>query len=230
MKKLTKIGSVLMTGAMLVSAAGCNLFGGSKIGPAALASFADNEGSERYDDADDFIDLIQDLNDNESSIKKLKNGVHATLEGKDLKNFFKNSLIGGTSYTSFSYDKTMTQATVYYIGGQKNDKKWAFSALSIQFEDAEAAEEYYDDSVDSIETGFDTLTRYMDGDTDDGEEGGIAYFIAEASNSSSGVYEGIYRDGNTVLFIISADINGKDGSKTLDSFCETFTIISPKDI
>ena len=230
MKLFTKTGSVLMTAAMLVSAAGCSLLGGgSRIGPSAISKFADGEGSERYDDADDFIDLIEDLNSNENSIKKIKDGVHITLEGKDLKNFFKSSQIGGTGYTSFSYDKTMTQATIYYIGGQKSDKKWAFSALSIEFEDEEAAEEYFDDSVDSIESGVERLEMQMDCDTDDGDENGISYIIVNASNSTSAIYEGIYRDGNTVLFIVSADVGGKEGSKKIDSFCETIGIVSPKD-
>lgn len=229
MKGFTKIVSALMASAMLISAAGCNLFGGSKIGPSALANYAKGQDADFYDDADDFFDLVDDLNGDADNIKKIKNGVYVTLEGKDLKSFFKASRIGGTAGSSFSYDKSMVSGTVYYIGAKKNDKQWALMSFSLEFETEEDAEDYFDDSIDQCETGIRQLGLSLDTDEDDGEENGISYYIANATSSSQGIYEGIYRDGKNVLFLLAADVGGKDASKTIEAICEEFGIISPKD-
>ena len=234
MKNYTKVLAVALSVSTVMSMAGCSLFNSSKLAPKNLSSYASSQDAEFYEDIDDFTDLMDELNDASSqddAMKKIKDGVYINLEGKDVKTYFKNSNFGGTTYSVFEYDKTMTSATVYYLGNSKSEKKTMFSALAIEFETAEDAEEYFENCSEGVEDGFGQLGELMDTDTDDGEENNIAYFLGAATyGSTTSVYEGLYQQGRYVLIVMSADINGTSkGEDKIIEFCEEFGLADPTD-
>jgi len=238
MKKFKEFTSVVLTGAMVLSMTGCAFLSSSRIGPRSIAKYAQDQGSDCYEQ-DDFMDMLDELNEQEqdeddssSGLKKLKNGVYIELDSKGLKTYFKKSEVGETARSSFEYDKSMTSGTVYYLGGEKNNKRWALQVFSIEFETEDDAEDYFDEATESIEEGFNALGTYMTTDTDDGEEDdGISYFAASAVYSgTASIYEAIYRDGKNVMVVLSADVGGSSGEDAIEDFCEAMNVTSPTDI
>ena len=196
-----------------------------------ISKYAGNYGAEVYEQ-DDFFDLIDELNEEDKdAYKQLKNGVSIEFDSKGLKKYFKETSIGSSANASFDYDSSMVSGSIFYIGGLKSNNKWGLTALAIEFETADDAEDYYDDTIDSLESGMDQLSTYMDTDDDDGEDNGITYYIATATYSSNdiGIYEGIYRDGKYVLFVLAADVESTNGEEAMEELCDAIGIIKPTD-
>lgn len=232
MKYFTKITSAVMAGVMVLSMSSCSLFGGSKIGPSALVKYAKSVDAAEFE-PDDFMDLMDDLSGGNPDFDDIEDGAYVTLEGKDIKTYFKKDTVGtGDTGTTLGYDKSMKTASVYYIGEiQDSSRRWVAAAISIDFESKEDAENYFEDAIDQIEDGFEEIKSYVHVDTDDGEEDGINYFIANCDFSISdiGICEGIYQQGNAVLFILGCDLGTSEADGVVEEICEAMNVIDPSE-
>ena len=234
-KKL--VSSVLagaMAGVMVLSMSGCSLLhgSGSKVGRNKLKEFAEEAGAVAYDDTDEFIEVFIE-EDAGQNAKKIKKGGVIDLEGKDLKSFLKNSDVHGAFNIDLGYEKTMTAGTAFVRGEyNQNSETWAFIGMSIDFESADDAADYFDDIADKIDEIYDSVPSSNDTDTDDGEENGIAYFIATSTNSANDITisEGVYQNGKSVLIVVALDRQTDEGGETLCDFCEALGIECPAEL
>jgi len=212
MKITTKITSLALAGALLLSMSGCSLLGGSKIGPKKLLSYAEDDGAEVAENAKKF---------NKYDKEDMEDGVVVHLEGKDVKTVLGEDDVCVLPVLDDFYNKHMTEATVYTkikIDGDEA-KSTAVYAFSIVFEDEDSAEDYFDEVHDGIQPN-----PGVDANNDDGTDENIDYSVMNIIDGANNAAVGVYRDGNTVLFLIGYGRNNKKIIKTIDGLCEDFGV------
>lgn len=210
MKNLKKLTAVALTAAMMLSMTGC---AGGKLAPKTLASSAKKYGAEEYKDADEFADLIEDGDD-------LEDGAYITASGKDVKDILK-----ANDVTSDLYDSSINGATIVVVA-DKDDDSGAFM-FAFSFSSKKDAESFYDDCVEDIE---DMEDSGYDFDTDDGEEGGITYYVGTADVGFYGVSEGVYMSGKTVFVILGVGSDIGDVNDIFDDIASCYDIVLPSEL
>ena len=231
MNKSVKVISAVMAGTICLTMSGCSLLnlGGSKVSTSKLISFAQDKGSEEYDDYDDFYDTFATDN---GSKKKVKKGGYILLTDKDLKKYLKDDDVSASFDFELGYEKTMTQAVSYVIGDVSSDDKWAMEVIAIDFESADAAEDYFGDLSDRMEDNIDSFSSDLDVDTDDGEDNGISYRILhlDVESRNAVMNEGLYLDGKSVIILVAMDMGTDEGGELLQEFCSQLGIPDPSDM
>lgn len=211
MRIAAKITALGLTMAMMMSLASCSLLGGSKLAPNKVMKFAEEDGAEIFEDAGKFKKVPYD---------ELDEGICIDLTGKDVKKVMGMENLCVIPVLSDFYRKEMTEAAVY-IKLDKDDSGYvdAKYVFSLVFEDEDSAEDYFDDVDDGIQPNAGTPAE-----NDDGEEDGIAYSVMNITDGSRKAAVGVYRDGNTVLFIIGYGYDNKSLIKDVDKICDAFGV------
>ena len=215
--------ALLLTASMALSLAGCSL-GGSKIGPKKLAAYGKDSGAELYEDADDWEEDMEDIA-KDSDWASLDDGVYINAKDKDIKSVFSTFEMEGLKF----YDKSMTEATTYFMAEEKNDKRVTVLASSYVFESKDDALDFYEDWTDNLEDQYKSDKISFDVDFDTFEEGNMEYALfAEDNHASFAV--GIYVEGKTVLLVFGAGSELKTINKNIDDVCDAMGVVPPSDL
>ena len=215
--------ALLLTASMALSLAGCSL-GGSKIGPKKLAAYGKDSGAELYEDADEWEEDMEDIA-KDSDWASLDDGVYINARDKDIKSVFSTFEMDGLKF----YDKSMSEATTYFMAEEKNDKRVTVIACSYVFETKDDAADFYEDWVDNLESQYKSDKEYYDVDFDTFEEGNMEYALF-AENSFTSFSTGIYMDGKTVLLVFGAGSELKTINKNIDDVCDAMGVVAPSDL
>ena len=212
MKVAAKLTALGLTAAMMLSMTSCAFLGGSKIGINKVMNYANDEGAEIYDDAKKYSKLDRD---------DAEDGIAIQLEGKDIKKVFSADNFCILPVLDDFYSNGMTQAACYQKVKDNTNGGNAIYVFSVVFEEEDDAEDYFDDIHDGIQPN-----GTIEADNDDGEEDGIGYTVMNVQDETSGnsAAVGAYRDGNTVLVIISYGYQSNKTLKIADEVCDYFGV------
>ncbi len=206
MKSFKKLTAALMATTMLFGLTSCA--GNSKLGPNKLKAAAKDYGAEEYKDIDDFEDDFESFFDN----CNFGDGAYISASGSDLKSAIKSEL--GDLY----YEKSIKDATVFLV----NDADYYyFFILNYTFDSEDDAEDFYDDCsfvIDELEN--------LGADSDDGEEDGIVYAVADLDGYDEGFY-GVYQSGRNVM-VVSGWGDCYEGD--IEDLLEDYDIVLPSDL
>ena len=213
-----KIISTLLCISMSVSLTGC--FGGSRLSPDKLVSYAEDKEAEVYDSARKFSSFLDDIKSDAVSAN-IEDGAVIRLEGKDIKTVLSKKSICILPIIDNFYDDDMTEAAVYCTGKIKSDDDGHIEYVySVVFEDEEDAEDYFDD----IHEGIQPKASNKSAKNDEGEEEGISYSVMTIVDNDNSAGVGVYRDGKTVMLIVAYGYNNTKGLDIVDGICEDFDL------
>ena len=211
-----KIISSLLCISLSLSLTGC--FGGSRLSPARLMSYAEDNEAKVYDSARKYSSFLDEIRSGSESVE-IGDGAVIRLEGKDIKTVFGKKSICMFPIVDDFYDKGMTEAVVYCTGKVKSKSDAHIEYIySIGFEDEDSAEEYFDDMHDGIQP----KSSNNKAKNDNGEEDGISYSVMTIYDNTFSAGVGVYRDGKTVMLIVAYGYNNTKGHDVVDGICEDF--------
>jgi len=189
MKRITKMASALLCGTIALSMTGC--FGGSKISPAKLYSYAKSDGAVVFDDYDELLDATED---EEIGDAVREDGVAIMLSVDDLMDAIEEKGADLNSFRQFT-DNNMDEVTIYAKNISSSNQLLGIAAY---FEDEDDAEDFYDEYTAQIKA----YDLYDDAQIDYGTEKGIEYSYVVASQYGYTIGMGVYLDGNYVLMLM----------------------------